>query len=150
MQRALAADYQQVYCPSNSSIRWQCEEGQFLTPVYVCKASHKLQSKTMPRGNAIDQSTLRHWSITCSNAYALLQQQVLEMRDVDKGKQKLLQINDSVLAVADLDVHRYMQDQRDRVVLLLLERCVEVMVMTMSPSNWDVAQSYLNKSQTID
>ncbi len=72
------------------------------------------------------------------------------MRDVDKGKQKLLQINDSVLAVADLDVHRYMQDQRDRVVLLLLERCVEVMVMTMSPSNWDVAQSYLNKSQTID
>ncbi len=38
--------------------------------------------------------------------YALSQQQLLEMNDVEVSKQDLSQINDSVLAVAGLDVHK--------------------------------------------
>ena len=57
-------------------------------------------------------ATLRHLVEICSNSHALSQQQLLEMNDVEVGKQDLSQINNSVLAVAGLDVHKaWMKEQ---------------------------------------
>jgi hypothetical protein len=83
----------------------------FLAPVYVGKNSFKSPPQTMSRGNARDRATLRHLAEICSNSYALSQQQLLEMNDVEVGKQDLSQINDSILAVAGLDVHKGCLDE---------------------------------------
>jgi hypothetical protein len=79
-----------------------------------------------------DWLNLRHLSVVCSNAYTLSQQQVLEMRDVEKGKQTLMQINDSVLTKAGLDVHRYNdgRSKRERSLTSVGEMCEHEMEMT--------------------
>ena len=61
----------------------------FLAPVYVGKNSFKSPPRTMSRGNARDQATLRHIVEIRSNAYSLSQQQLLEMNDVEVSKQDL-------------------------------------------------------------
>ena len=86
----------------------------FLAPVYVGKNSFKSPQRTMSRGNARDRATLCHIVEIRLNAYALSQQQLLEMNDVEVSKQDLSQINDSLLAVAGLDVHKGLDEGGNR------------------------------------
>jgi hypothetical protein len=58
------------------------------------------------KGNAIDQSTLRHVLELSQDDLALSQQQFIEMQDVKDGKQELGHINPSILSTAGLDVHK--------------------------------------------
>ena len=78
----------------------------FSAPVYIGEKSFLSPPQTKSRGNARDRATLRHLSGICSDSFAMSQQQILEMNDVEVGKQDLSHINDTILEVAGLDVHK--------------------------------------------
>lgn len=77
----------------------------FLAPVYIGKSSFNSPPQQLSKGNATDRATLRHVNDLKTNDYALAQQQLVEMMDVQERNHDLSQINSRVLAGAGLDVH---------------------------------------------
>lgn len=78
----------------------------FSAPRCIGKSSFFSPPMRRSKGNATDRATVRYIDEIRVNEYALGQQQLLEMMDVQSGELCLSEINTTICAVAGLDVHR--------------------------------------------